>query len=127
MGGIFTVIHRTTPPSASQTPVFQVDESDGGKRNPDWLRDELWEKEIPRVVRSFAEKDVLMSGMLRGESELAGAPAIVDVPVGDGHVILFAIRPFWRMETYGSHAFVFNTMLHWNHLRVGWPTRPEEQ
>jgi len=110
----------------SQAPVFEVDKEDGGNRNPDWLRDELWEKEVPRIVLSFADSDVLMSGMLRGESEIAGTPAIVDVPVGQGHVVLFAIHPFWRMETFGSHAFVFNTMLHWNDLRVGWPTRPEE-
>jgi hypothetical protein len=111
----------------SSQPVFQVDKNDGGTSSPEWLRDEVWEKEIPRVVLSFAEKDVLMSGMLSGESEIAGTPAIVDVPVGQGHVVLFAIRPFWRLETFGSHAFVFNTMLHWNDLRVGWPTRPVEE
>ncbi|UCG84785.1 MAG: hypothetical protein JSW71_12580 [Gemmatimonadota bacterium] len=110
----------------SSRPVFQVDKNDGGNRNPDWLRDELWEKEIPRVVLRFAESEVLMSGMLRGESEIAGKPAVIDVPVAQGHVILFAIRPFWRLETYGSHALVFNTMLHWNDLRIGWPTRPSE-
>lgn len=116
---------ETVPAYFSQAPVFQVNKEDGGTRYPEWLRDQLWEREIPRVVASFADKDVLMSGMLRGESELAGTPAIVDVPVGDGHVVLFAIHPFRRMETTGSHAFVFNTMLHWNDLRVGWPTRPE--
>jgi hypothetical protein len=111
----------------SSQPVFQVNKNDGGTGTPDWLRDELWEKEIPRVVLSFAEEDVLMSGMLRGESGLAGSPAVVDVPVGQGHVVLFAIRPFWRLETYGSHAMVLNTMLHWNDLRVGWPTRPNDE
>ncbi|KPJ90381.1 MAG: hypothetical protein AMS18_11075, partial [Gemmatimonas sp. SG8_17] len=109
----------------SQAPVFQVDTSDGGNRNPDWFRDELWDKEIPRVVLSFAKKDVLLSGMLHGESEIAGSPAIVDAPVGNGHVVLFAVHRFWRMETFGSHAFVFNTMLHWNDLRVGWPQRSQ--
>jgi hypothetical protein len=111
----------------STRPMFRVDSSDGGSSNPDWLRDELWEKEIPRVVLRFAKSDVLMSGMLSGESLIAGTPAIVDVPVGRGHVVLFAIRPFWRLETFGSHALVFNTMLNWNDLRVGWPTRPSEE
>ncbi len=111
----------------SQDPVFQVDTSDGGNRNPDWFRGELREKEIPRVVLNFAEKDVLLSGMLQGESEIAGTPAIVDAPVGNGHVVLFAIHPFWRMETFGSHAFVFNTILHWNDLRAGWPKRSQDE
>jgi hypothetical protein len=115
------------PAYFSQAPVFEVDKNDGGNRNPEWLRDELWEKEIPRVVLRFADKDLLMSGMLRGGQELAGTPAIVDVPVGQGHVLLFAVRPFWRMETFGSHALVFNAMLHWNDLRVGWPERPENE
>jgi hypothetical protein len=46
--------------------------------------------------------------------------------VGDGHVVLFANRPFRRWSTQGSHALVFNTMLHWNDLRTGWPDRPDE-
>ncbi len=117
---------ESVPAYFGSQPVFEVNKNDGGTGTPDWLRDELWEKEIPRVVLSFAEEDVLMSGMLRGESGIAGTPAVVDVPVGQGHVVLFAIRPFWRLETYGSHAMVFNTMLHWNDLRVGWPTRPSD-
>ncbi len=119
------------PPSMAsyfnQRPVLQVNENVGNTGTPDWLKDETWEKEVPRVVMRFAKKDILMSGMLRGSSELSDAPAIVDVPVGQGHVVLFAIHPFWRLETYGSHALVFNTMLHWNDLRAGWPTRPSEE
>ena len=40
----------------------------------------------PRVVLRFAseEKNLLVSGMLAGGRELAGRPAIVDVPVGKG-------------------------------------------
>jgi hypothetical protein len=111
----------------NQRPVFSVDDEVGSNAVPDWLKDETWEKEVPRVVVRFAEEDVLMSGMLRGESEIAGTPAVVDVPVGQGHVVLFATNPFWRLETSGSHALVFNTMLHWNDLRAGWPERPSEE
>ena len=64
--------------------------------------------------------------MLRGEEELASTPAVVDVPGGQDYVVLLANRPFWRGETRGSHALVFNTLLHWNDLRLGWPERPEE-
>lgn len=111
----------------NQSPVFQIDKNVGRFTTPDWLKDEIWEKEVPRVVFSFAKRNILMSGMLRGEKEIAGAPAVVDVPVGKGHVVLFANRPFWRWETHGSHALVFNTLLHWNDLRTGWPERPEEE
>ncbi len=111
----------------SQSPVFRVDNNVGNYRTPDWFKDEVWAKEVPRVILKFPKKNILLSGMLKGEEELAGAPAVVDIPVGKGHVVLFAIRPFWRWETHGSHALVFNTMLHWNDLRVGWPERPEEK
>ncbi len=110
----------------SQAPVFQVNKNVGNYRIPDWLKDDLWHQEVPRVVLEFAKKDLLMSGMLSGEGEMAGTPAVVDVPVGRGHVVLFANRPFWRWQTRGSHSLVFNTMLHWNDLRTGWPDRPEE-
>lgn len=110
----------------SSAPVFQINKNVGNYRTPDWFKDEVWMKEVPRPVLSFAKKNLLMSGMAKGESEMAGSPAVVDVPVGEGHVILFANRPFWRWETRGSHALVFNTMLHWNDLRTGWPERPSE-
>ena len=111
----------------SRAPVFEINKRLGGFRVPDWLKDEIWAKEVPRVVATFAKNGLLLSGQLSGEKELAGAPAIVDCPVGQGHVILFANRPFWRWETHGSHGFVFNILLHWNDLRIGWPERPEEE
>ncbi|UCF20804.1 MAG: hypothetical protein JSU87_05185 [Gemmatimonadota bacterium] len=109
----------------NQTPVFEVSDDLDTPFIPEWLKDEIWEKEVPRVVVKFAKEGTLMSGMLRGAGEIADTPAVIDAPVGRGHVVLFANRPFWRWETRGSHALVFNTLLHWNDLRVGWPSRPE--
>ena len=111
----------------SQRPVFAVSKSVGNFLTPDWLKDEIWRKEVPRTVVSFAKKGLLLSGMLRGGAEMAGSPAVIDAPVGKGHVVFFAIRPFWRWETRGSHALVFNAVLHWNHLDVGWPERKEDE
>jgi Zinc carboxypeptidase len=74
----------------------------------------------PRVVLRFApEKDLWVSGMLAGASELAEAPAIVDVPLGRGHVVLFATNPMWRMETQGSFMFLLNAALNYDHLNAG--------
>ncbi|HEX6640412.1 MAG TPA: hypothetical protein VF215_04835, partial [Thermoanaerobaculia bacterium] len=50
-------------------------------------------EERPRVVISFAEKDLLLSGMLEGGDELAGKPAVIDVPRGKGHIILMSTNP----------------------------------
>src|SRR5204862_4082 len=58
----------------------------------------------PRVVLRFAaEKDLLVSGMITGANEIAEKPAVVDVPHGKGHVVLFANNPIWRAETTGSY------------------------
>ena len=82
----------------------------------------------PRVVLRFAsdEKNLLISGMLAGGSELANAPAVVDVPVGQGHVVMFANNPMWRHQTQGSFFLLFNAALNYDHLNVG-RDRPTDQ
>ena len=74
----------------------------------------------PRIVLRFApEKELLISGMLAGGSELAGRPAVVDVPVGLGHVVMFASNPMWRHQTHGSFSLLFNAILNYDNLGVG--------
>jgi hypothetical protein len=75
----------------------------------------------PRVVLRFAsdEKNLLVSGMLAGGSELANAPAVVDVPVGRGHILLFATNPMWRHQTQGAFFLLFNAALNYDSLGVG--------
>ncbi len=76
--------------------------------------------ERPRVILRFAEeKDLLVAGMLAGARELANRPAVVDVPLGKGHVLLFANNPMWRQETQGSFFLVFNAVMNYNHLGAG--------
>ncbi|MGZ5433215.1 MAG: M14 family zinc carboxypeptidase [Thermoanaerobaculia bacterium] len=65
----------------------------------------------PRVVISFAEKDLLLSGMLEGADEISGKPAVIDVPRGKGHVILMSTNPMWRMNTPGLYALVMNAVM----------------
>ncbi|HLL71759.1 MAG TPA: hypothetical protein VK363_10025, partial [Pyrinomonadaceae bacterium] len=78
-------------------------------------------RERPRVVLRFAreERDLLVSGMLANGSELANRPAIVDVPVGRGHVLLFATNPMWRHQTQGEFFLLFNAALNYDNLGVG--------
>ena len=74
----------------------------------------------PRVLLRFADqKELLVSGLLDGGSDIAQRPVVVDVPMQKGHVVLFANNPLWRGETIGSYALVFNTMLSWDNLNVG--------
>lgn len=74
----------------------------------------------PRVILRFSEqRDLLVSGLLDGGSAIAQRPIVVDVPVDRGHVVMFANNPIWRGETIGSYTLVFNTILHFDNLRVG--------
>jgi hypothetical protein len=74
----------------------------------------------PRVVLRFAAANELwVSGMLEGANELAEAPAVVDVPLGRGHVVLFATNPMWRHQTQGTFMLLLNAALHFDHLHVG--------
>ena len=75
-----------------------------------------------RVVMRFDTADkLLVSGLMEGGEELAGKPAVIDVPVGKGHVVFFAINPMWRQETIGSFCLLFNAALNYRNLDAGRP------
>jgi hypothetical protein len=77
--------------------------------------------EAPRVVLAFPSNpdEMLLSGVLAGGQSLANRAQVVDIPVGQGHVVSFAIRPFWRWQTQGTFFLGFNTILNWNDLDAG--------
>jgi hypothetical protein len=74
----------------------------------------------PRVVLRYADsRDLFVSGLLDGGDEIAQRAAIIDVPSGNGHVLLFSTNPFWRGQTKGSYFLVFNAILNWDNLNAG--------
>jgi hypothetical protein len=75
----------------------------------------------PRVVVQFSANptDMLLSGTLANGQFLANRAAALDHPVGKGHVVMFAIRPFWRWQTQGTYTLGFNAIMNWNDLDAG--------
>jgi hypothetical protein len=63
-----------------------------------------------------AKGPLVLSGFVRGENEVDGKPAILDVPVGKGRVILFAFNPLHRYLNLSDFRFVYNALLNWNDL-----------
>jgi hypothetical protein len=76
--------------------------------------------ERPRVVLRYGDmKDLFVSGLLDGGDEIAQHAAVVDVPSGRGHVVLFSTNPIWRGQTKGSYFLVFNAILNFDNLNAG--------
>jgi hypothetical protein len=78
------------------------------RRNP-WVIPEALR---PKTLVRFGDADdLLISGLLDHGGELARRAAVVQVPLGKGHLLLFAINPIWRGSTIGSHPLVWNAIL----------------
>ena len=75
----------------------------------------------PRDVLQFPAKadEILLSGELAGGQALTNRALALDQPIGQGHLVMFALRPFWRWQTQGTYALGFNTILNWDHLDAG--------
>ena len=84
----------------------------------------------PRVVLAFPTDpdQMLLSGTLSVGEALAGRAQVLDVPMGEGHLVMFSIRPFWRWQTQGTFFLAFNAILNWNDLDAGRPVEePDEK
>jgi hypothetical protein len=74
-----------------------------------------------RVVMQFPSNpnEMLLSGTLAGGEALANRALAIDEPLGKGHVVMFALRPFWRWQTQGTYMLGFNAIMNWNDLDAG--------
>ena len=58
-------------------------------------------------------KDFVVSGQAWGEENLIGRPAILDMPVGKGHVVAFNFNPMHRDMNRGDQRLLWNAILNW--------------
>jgi len=63
------------------------------------------------VVAHYAADDVRVAGFLTGAEHLAGRPALLEVPVGEGRVVLFGFSPQRRAQTDGTFKLLLNALL----------------
>ena len=68
------------------------------------------------VVMEWGDTDgkpLVESGQAWGEENLIGRPAILDMPVGKGHVVCFNFNPMHRDMNRGDQRLLWNTILNW--------------
>jgi hypothetical protein len=61
-------------------------------------------------VATYPDGNPLMSGWLLGDQLLQGHSALVDAPLGQGHVVMFGFRPQYRGQSYGTFKLLFNAL-----------------
>jgi len=57
--------------------------------------------------------DFVVSGQAWGADNLIGRPAILDMPVGLGHVVAFNFNPMHRDLNRGDQRMLWNTIINW--------------
>jgi hypothetical protein len=65
---------------------------------------------------------LVVSGGVKGADEIAGKPAILDIPTGKGRIVAFDFDPIHRYTTLSDFRLVWNALLNWNDLA---PAKPE--
>ncbi|MCX6561904.1 MAG: M14 family metallopeptidase [Candidatus Aminicenantes bacterium] len=68
-----------------------------------------WER---KVVASYPENNVLMSGWLLGEDYIARKAAVVDLKYKKGRIILVGIVSQNRAQSHGTYKFLLNGLLY---------------
>ena len=68
-----------------------------------------WPRETVVAAR-YADRDLLVAGFLEGGHALEGKPAVLQVPVGEGEVVLFGFHPQRRAQTEGTFPLLFNAL-----------------
>ena len=77
------------------------------------------------VFRYGAADELFLSGLVIGGGQLAERPAVVTVPSGQGHLVLFGFNPLHRYQAHGLFSLVWNSIIHWDQLGVGLEAEPD--
>lgn len=90
LAGEIGVFHRDNTIFKTWQPAFDVDR---------------------RVIGTFPEKDILLSGYTENEEKIGNASSIVWLKKGKGQVVLFSFSPQFRASTPGTYKLLFNSIL----------------
>jgi hypothetical protein len=102
-GSLLRVVLNRQHPIAwgyrEQSPVMFVSSAVFEPRSSEWS------------VARYPDSDQLLNGWLTGGRLIAGRSALLNVPFGSGHVILFGFRPHFRAQMRVTYRLLFNAIL----------------
>ena len=91
----------TLPLKYTNGPLLQVPEAD--------------QKE--QVLMKFVGGDkAVLSGLMRGADQIKNRPAIMDVPVGEGRLLMYSTNPVYRWQNHGEFNMLFNALMNYDDL-----------
>ena len=64
-----------------------------------------------RVIASFPEKDIILSGYAEKPEMLKEKPCMIWLKKGKGQLVLFAFNPQFRASTAADYKLLFNSLL----------------
>ncbi|HUL47784.1 MAG TPA: M14 family zinc carboxypeptidase [Steroidobacteraceae bacterium] len=74
------------------------------------------------IVLEWGDREgapLVVSGQAWGEESLIGRPAILDLPAGRGHVIVFNFNPLHRDLNRGDQRMLWNAIINWRAILAG--------
>jgi hypothetical protein len=74
--------------------------------------------EVTTIAR-YPQSSPLLSGWISGEQKIRGASAWVDVEYGQGKVVLFGFRPWFRAQARGTYRAFFNALYRHGLVELG--------
>ena len=63
------------------------------------------------IIVRYADRDILQSGWLHGESFLHNKVGLAEVKLGKGRMVLIPIKVQHRAQPYGTFKLLFNTLI----------------
>ena len=82
------------------------------------------EIDLRGVVLEWGDREgaaFVLSGQAWGEAGFIGHPAILDMPVGRGHVVAFNFNPVSRDLNRGDQRMLWNAIINWQAILQGVP------
>lgn len=91
---------------------------------PDTTRADSVPARVTPTASEATRDPYVLSGMVRNDDVIIGQAAVIDAPVGRGHVIAYTFNPLHRYLNQQDFALVWNALMNWNDLPAKPVARP---